>query len=261
MTLLTEPTRIVLAKDYIRPDDADAVAYIAAVEAADGQALETATRMAINSFVKGCKADGIWPAIKASCILAGARTLTGALVPLAGTAPTSFNFVDGDYNRKTGLKGDGSTKYLNSNYAFNSGNQNNAHVSVYIAEQESLKAAEFIGNSAFSAHLTRAGNGVDYVSRMNSSVFGTVTSAALGMLASSRNNSTVFSFRVGQSTTLVTASSGPVNGNLFAVYDAYNASRRSNARLAFYSIGESLDLALLDARVTDLINAFGVAIP
>jgi hypothetical protein len=35
----------------------------------------------------------------------------------------------------------------------------------------------------------------------------------------------------------------------------------ANARLAFYSIGESLDLALLDARVTDLINAFAAAIP
>jgi hypothetical protein len=86
-----------LAKGYTLPDDADAVAYIAAVEAADGQALEAATRMAINSFVKGCKADGIWTAIKASCILAGARTRLGALTPLAGTAPTNFNFVDGDY--------------------------------------------------------------------------------------------------------------------------------------------------------------------
>jgi hypothetical protein len=35
----------------------------------------------------------------------------------------------------------------------------------------------------------------------------------------------------------------------------------ASARLAFYSIGESLDLALLDARVTALITAFGVAIP
>jgi hypothetical protein len=34
-----------------------------------------------------------------------------------------------------------------------------------------------------------------------------------------------------------------------------------NGRLAFYSIGESLNLALLDARVTDLINAFAAAIP
>jgi hypothetical protein len=35
----------------------------------------------------------------------------------------------------------------------------------------------------------------------------------------------------------------------------------TNSRLAFYSIGESLELALLDARVTDLINAFAAAIP
>jgi len=33
----------------------------------------------------------------------------------------------------------------------------------------------------------------------------------------------------------------------------------SNARFTFYSIGESLDLARLDARVTDLINAIGAA--
>jgi hypothetical protein len=32
-------------------------------------------------------------------------------------------------------------------------------------------------------------------------------------------------------------------------------------RLTFYSIGESLNLALLDARVSALITAFGVAIP
>ena len=73
--------------------DTDAGNYIQAVEAADGQALEAATRQAINNFVVGCKQDGIWSAIKASCILAGARTLNGALVPLVGTAPTNNNFV------------------------------------------------------------------------------------------------------------------------------------------------------------------------
>ena len=35
----------------------------------------------------------------------------------------------------------------------------------------------------------------------------------------------------------------------------------TDARIAFYSIGESLDLALLDARITTLINAFGAVIP
>ena len=34
-----------------------------------------------------------------------------------------------------------------------------------------------------------------------------------------------------------------------------------NGRLAFYSIGEYLDLAILDARVTTLINAIAAAIP
>jgi hypothetical protein len=41
-------------------------AYIAAVETADGQALEPAIRTAYDQFIRGCKADGIWDAIKAS---------------------------------------------------------------------------------------------------------------------------------------------------------------------------------------------------
>jgi hypothetical protein len=36
---------------------------------------------------------------------------------------------------------------------------------------------------------------------------------------------------------------------------------KSAARLAFYSIGESIDLAKLDTRVSALITAFGAAIP
>ena len=79
--------------------DPDALAYLAEVERIDGQALESGTRNAVIAFVTGCKADGIWTAIKASCILSGARTLSGALMPLAGTAPSNFNFVSGDYNR------------------------------------------------------------------------------------------------------------------------------------------------------------------
>ena len=113
--------------------DAEALAYITAVETADGQALETGVRIAINNFVVGCKQDGIWNAIKASCILAGARTLAGALVPLVGTAPTNFNFDSEDYNRKTGLKGNGSDKYLASNRNNNADPKDNKHLSVYIS--------------------------------------------------------------------------------------------------------------------------------
>jgi hypothetical protein len=40
--------------------DADAKTYITAVETSDGQDLEPGVRAAINDFVVGCKADGIW---------------------------------------------------------------------------------------------------------------------------------------------------------------------------------------------------------
>ena len=114
--------------------DSDASTYIDAVETADGQALETGVRVAINDFVLGCKQDEIWDAIKASCILAGARTLDGALVPLVGGAPTKFNFVSGDYDRETGLVGDGSSKYLDSNgTAATLTQQNSAHIAVYLS--------------------------------------------------------------------------------------------------------------------------------
>jgi len=69
--------------------DPDAAKYLAAVEAADGEPLEPAVRTAINAFFRGLKATpGLFDAIKASCILCGARTITGALVPLAGDAPS-----------------------------------------------------------------------------------------------------------------------------------------------------------------------------
>jgi hypothetical protein len=110
--------------------DADALAYITAVEAADGQALESGVKTAINDFVVGCKSDGIWAAINQSYILAGARTLNGALVPLKGPAPTNFNFVSADYNRETGLKGNGTTKYLSTNRLMNAEAQDNRHIAL-----------------------------------------------------------------------------------------------------------------------------------
>jgi hypothetical protein len=123
----------IITGSFAQPDEPEALAYIAAVEAADGETLEDGVKFAYNSFIKGCKADGIWDAIKASCILAGARTLDGALVPLVGTAPTNYNFDSGDYDREAGLLGNGSTKYLDSNRNNNADPQNSKHLAVYAA--------------------------------------------------------------------------------------------------------------------------------
>ena len=241
--------------------DTDAQTYITAVENADGQILEAATKNAINAFVVGCKDDGIWNAIKASCILAGARTLAGALTSLVGTAPTPFNFVSGDYNRKTGLVGNGSSKYLNSNRAGNADPQNNYHASVYTSSLSTFDGTVYLGNSNTAAGSTNIGkNSVDEsFFRAQSSGFVLFTPTLNGLLGVSRNNGSNFTYRINQSSSSSsTASQSPSTAttNVFALGDG---SAKSNARIAFYSIGESLDLALLNARVTALINAINAA--
>ena len=66
----------------------------------------------------------------------------------------------------------------------------------------------------------------------------------------------------GGNTTYSINSEVPASAN-YGIFIAISSTLNSHAdaRLAFYSIGESLDLARLDARVTDLINAFAVTIP
>ena len=251
-----------------QPMDPDVAAYITAVETADGQALEEPVKIAIDNFVLGCKADGIWDAIKASCILAGARTLSGALVPLAGTAPTNFNFVAGDYDRKTGLVGDGSTKYLNSNRSNNADPQDNNHNAIYISTANSADPAILMGDGFAS---TAGNNRLVFASGSANFHFDSRSGAnaavivhpvnPTGFVAHSRSSAGSALFRVANATTSYTmASNTPTSTNVH-VFSRESGGIPTNARLAFYSIGEALDLALLDARVTDLINKFAEVIP
>jgi hypothetical protein len=243
--------------------DADATAYLAAVQAADGQLLEPAVRIAVNNFIVGCKADGIWNAIKASCILAGARTLAGALVPLVGTAPTNFNFVSGDYNRKTGLVGDGSTKYLDSNRNNNADPQNNNHNSVYVSTAQTSTVGQYIGTGSADPGRNNLGHNPvvpESFARNRSSAGTPAAGTATGLTGHSRSSGTSYVLRTnGSNATANEVSNTPEN----AIVNVFRRGTGSyaNARLAFYSIGESLDLALLDSRVTTLINAFAAAIP
>jgi hypothetical protein len=247
--------------------DPDAQAYIAAVEAADTQALEPAVRAAINDFVVGCKADGIWNAIKASCILAGARTLTGALVPLAGVAPTNVGglFVSGDYDRKTGLMGDGSTKYLNSNRNNNADPQNSNHNAVYASSIGSSNGV-FIasnGDGAFAGtNLLAGGTGQVVFTRCRSASGSSQASLpVVGFIGMSRSQSASYVVRNNASNNTVNVNSdGLESQNVFIFRRNAGSALYAMHRIAFYSIGESLDLALLDARVTALINAFDAAI-
>lgn len=253
--------------------DPDAAAYIARVEGASGdnQALETAVKDAINDFVVGCKADGIWSAIKASCILAGARTLNGALQPLVGVAPANNGFIGigTDYNRKLGLTGNGSTKYLGTNFPENANPQNSMHLSVYATSPEPAAfTACYIGNGVASG--TSTSEIVPFTNNMAFRSHNVNGPALLGYAPTgpmffgvARNNSASFNWRAAGSTNNISTVSVAPSARNYSVYARTGSppSIYSRATLAFYSIGEFLDLALLDARVTTLINAFAAAIP
>jgi hypothetical protein len=239
--------------------DADALAYIAAVEFADNAALEPTVKTAINNFVVGCKADGNWEPIKASCLLAGARTLDGALVPLRGSAPTKFSFASGDYSRTTGLKGDGSTKYLDSNRNNNADPQNSKHIAVWIDSIPDAGNQAFIGERGLSggSHLRITATATTI--RCNSNTLLTLSgvASAPSLLGVSRGASNSINTRFnGASSNSSIDSATPQNANIEIFRRGIEPT---SARIAFYSIGESIDLEKLDTALTAYMAAIAAA--
>ena len=263
--------------------DTDAQTYITAVEAADGQSLETATKDAINAFVVGCKADGIWSAIKASCILAGARTLAGALVPLVGSAPTNVNgnFVSGDYNRKNGLAGNGSTKSLRTGILANALSSTSHHFfvngstlntssagthnlgGVYNGSQIST-LIDIIVSTAQGLREVRSGTAGGSPGNSASITSGLTSS---GSLAGSRASSTELRlYQNGASAALASNSNTPsmsaIAFGVFARNDNGTQVEHTTSVLNFFSLGDGLNqssMAALHSRVTTLISAIAAA--
>ena len=267
------PNDVVRYKNYLEKlgfgetFDPDAQTYITAVETADGEPLEAGVKDAINDFVVGCKADGIWDALKASCIMAGARTLNGCLVPLVGSAPTNFNFVSADYDRVTGLKGDGSTKYLDSNRANDADTQNSNHNSVFVTvspiESGFFMGSGNVGNSGVNVMYRRDNNDFAVVSQGDgrSGVEERIANQGdvPGFKGISRNTGAEYTARTGGQYITVTRTSAAPNSNNLLVFSSSGVPF-IDPRLSFYSIGESIDLAALDTRVSALMTAIDGAI-
>lgn len=249
--------------------DSDALVYINAVEAADGQALEGSVKDAYNTFVVGCKSDGIWNSIKASCIMAGARTLSGALVPLVGPSPSGFNLASGTYSRVTGLKGDGAAMYLDSRFSYNATSPSNRHASVYVTNRPGGGTQAFLANTAISPAryiaIRTAVNPAIYEYVMTGQVLVAGASGSftgfLGTLRSSATSTISYRENAVTSTGSSTYISTTTTQTDYVFADNFNGPRfYTDARMSFYSIGESLNLALLDARVSGLMVAISGAI-
>ena len=244
--------------------DPDALDYINRVETADGERLEPRVRTAINQFVLGCNADGIWTSLVTSCIMAGARTVAGAITPLVGNAPTNNNFVAGDYSRTLGLLGNDSNKYLATSYNNNDTTnfpQNDTHISCYISEAKTDANGVLVGNVNTIGNLLS----IFYVSATGISARNRNTTASsltgltfVGFQGNTRNNSANFQRRFtytgGMQDGNAIVTSGNPGNSLFGVFASGINTQHTNARMSFYSIGKSLTLSSLDSRVTTLMN-------
>lgn len=249
--------------------DADAAAYLQAVEAADSQQLETQVLSAFNSFFVGLKSDGLWSSIGAMCVFAGARTLAGALVPIVGPSPSNNAFLAADYNRKTGLIGNGSTKYLDSGYSHTTPGQNDRHMSVWVSARVSSSSNEsFIGTGSSG---TNGSSNIGVRNDANSdtrfaSATGTFTfvnGRVTGFHGTSRSASGSYTRRVsGGDATVSQSSQTPASGNVFVFANNFSgAAGLSTVRLYHYSIGPALTLATLESRIATLKTALDAFLP
>jgi hypothetical protein len=247
--------------------DSDALIYINAVEAEDGESLESGVKSAYNAFIVGCKADGIWSAIQSSYILAGARTLSGALTPLAGIRPTGVGFGSGDYYRITGLQGSGGGRRLETGRNNNADGQNNAHMAVYVtllgqSADETLAGGgdtSFVGSRYFIRQTTTSTFNTNCMSASN--VSRSASFGGSGLYGVARQNSSQMEQLTGNLASrsiFSSSSSAPRSGQLRVFTTPFGGV--CNSRLSFYSAGNYLNLDLLDARVTTLMNSISGAL-
>ena len=236
------------------------LAYVQAVEAADGNIqLENAVLAAMVTF-----ANYRIPLGGACCLMAGARTLAGALVPMVGAAPDPVNFVTGDYDRVTGLAGDGIGKYLDSNRAGNADAQNNVHIGVFVTTADPSGTKLYMGGSSANGGFSLGVTSGFVFTRNQSSAFNIsgTTSTATGLLASARSEGASYGTRFGSNTATVSITSqgpAPATINVFT-QDATPFTFISGARLSMYSIGPNVDLTAMDTAITTAMDAIDRAI-
>ena len=250
------------------PTDSDCLTYLAAVAAADGAGVETGVAVAVDAFIKGLKADSLWDAIGSSCLLCGPRTLSGALVPLRGDAPTAEGgWASGDYDRSTGMKGNGTSLYLNTGVNNASFTQDYFHMACYVTAAGTAGGTLWLagagGNQTGASELFTAGGNYQFRNQnFDNATLGAAADTKTGLIASSRQVPGQFDVRADDVSGFTSrASESPYSGiihifgsSFFAPTVGYDGS------IAYYSLGSQIDMAKLRTHLDAYVTAIGAAI-
>jgi len=243
--------------------DADALAFLTAVETADGEELEAGVKSLVNGLVVNLKSDGLWSKIDQCGLMVGAKTLAGACVTLKGDPLQSVTaFVEDDYSRTLGLKGDGESKWMNA--AMTTFSQNDAHMAVFLGEAHSTN--DDVGRCFFGNNNSSGGSRLNYHKTNRRPVIngasekvnaGTDFNASL--YGVSRANATEFQEHYNGTTATFEEASVAPSGNGLRVFARQFGGGGANsytfARLAWWSHGGAIDLSTLDAHLSAFMSA------
>lgn len=237
----------------------------------------TTTLRAINDMVVGLKADGVWTKLTEVYLLSCVTSLSGLLIKLKGTGSlTNANFVSGDYvaaGSGAGLKGNASSKYLNTGITTADIDQENSSASAYVIEI-STSAFEFAlgvqNDDASHFRLGQFGTTDELTWEARSASLNSIGSATPGFWSGSIGVEAVGVRDLYKNGIQVATGGGnSINGTsthpiaLFGVISnsgSFAAGNASNARMTFAHIGTGLtdtDAANLSARVNALMTAIG----
>jgi len=202
-----------------------------------------------------------WDTMESSASFVGVG-IQGVTVPLRDgmTVPTNNNFVAGDLDQLTGLKGDGSTKSIASGITTDdAGTLIDVSIGTYLTEQSAAPSNRgFIGAQGLVIRETTNINEVNTKSRNFASQTTSATSI-LGFIGHSRSANNSYTLRLNGSSTALVQLTTTVSPNEILLFRESIFGSPTDARLATYHAGPALDLATLEGLQDTLITEIAAA--
>ena len=249
--------KFILPKEPL-PFSLEAANYFDRLEAA-GDTTYTTYKQPLANYIDGLVALGgaYWDTMESACSYVGVG-IQGVTVPLRDgmTVPTQNNFVAGDLNVLTGLKGDASTKYISTDVRENSVGQNDVSMSVYVTEAYNVYGLSISGLAGGNRTgvLVRVYAGGSVVWNRSATASSFAAEAAPEFYGTSRDNGSDYNLQNGSTlNTISLLTSGTLPGSFVTVFSAANGSGKSPNRIATYHYGPALDLATLRSLQATLI--------
>jgi len=194
-----------------------------------------------------------WDTMESAASFVGVG-IQGVTVPLRDGMPsiTNNNFVAGDLNQLTGLKGDASTKYLSTGIDAISLSQNDTSISTYVTAPTTTNY--LAGAFASSVHYItlRSSGTLSSAGIFNGTLTDFGTTLGVGLLGASRSNSADQDRRSNQTNYPETLASITPQSAALTIFATSGLSITA-ARLATYHVGTALNLATLEGLQDTLI--------